>query len=245
MRSPESASRVDQELETLIRARYPIIYVVSWEEKRVEDALRAITARRGKRIFAWTVTQGMVVSPTGSDDARASRCGAGRGRCSRTEPAVFLLKDFHAFISDVAVTRRLRDLTTALKTSYKTLVILAPILKLPLRAGKGDHGRRLCPPDRWRTWIASSRGSSSPSRGTRRSIWRSRRGGARAASGGGARPDRERGGERLRSLPGGEATLRRRRDPLREAADHPQERHCSSTTAPEARLAATSAGWTC
>ena len=32
-------SAVNKELETLIRARYPIIYVVSWEEKRVEDAL--------------------------------------------------------------------------------------------------------------------------------------------------------------------------------------------------------------
>ena len=53
-------SRVDAELETLIRARYPLIYVVSWEEKRVEDALRAISANRGKRMFVWTVTQGMV-----------------------------------------------------------------------------------------------------------------------------------------------------------------------------------------
>ena len=39
-------SQVDQELETLIRARYPLIYVVSWEEKRVEEALRAISANR-------------------------------------------------------------------------------------------------------------------------------------------------------------------------------------------------------
>ncbi|MES4792450.1 MAG: ATPase, partial [Chloroflexota bacterium] len=58
-------SRVDQELETLIRARYPIIYIVSWEEKRVEDALRQISKERGKRIFVWTVTQGLVASPTG------------------------------------------------------------------------------------------------------------------------------------------------------------------------------------
>ena len=61
-------SEVDQELETLIRARYPLIYVVSWEEKRVEDALRAIAPRRAKRMFVWTVTQGLVFSPTATDD---------------------------------------------------------------------------------------------------------------------------------------------------------------------------------
>jgi ATP-dependent 26S proteasome regulatory subunit len=124
-------SRVDQELETLIRARYPIIYVVSWEEKRVEDALRAITTRRGKRIFTWTVTQGMVLSPTGTDDRTREPLAALDYVMHSQEPAVFLLKDFHAFISDVTITRRLRDLTSALKTSYKTLVILSPTLKLP------------------------------------------------------------------------------------------------------------------
>jgi ATP-dependent 26S proteasome regulatory subunit len=122
---------VDRELETLIRARYPIIYIISWEEKRVEDALRAITAGRGKRMFVWSVTQGMVLSQTGTDDRTREPLAALDYVMSSNDPAVFLLKDFHAFITDVSVTRRLRDLTTALKTSYKTLVILAPTLKLP------------------------------------------------------------------------------------------------------------------
>ena len=60
-------SQVDQELETLIRARYPLIYVVSWEERRVEEALRTISSNRGKRMWVWSVTQGLVNSPTGKD----------------------------------------------------------------------------------------------------------------------------------------------------------------------------------
>ena len=51
-------SKNETELETLIRARYPIIYVVSWEEKRVEDALRNIARERNKKLNIWTVTQG-------------------------------------------------------------------------------------------------------------------------------------------------------------------------------------------
>ncbi len=39
-------SKADSEISTLIRARYPIIYVVSWEERRVEDAVREIAPAR-------------------------------------------------------------------------------------------------------------------------------------------------------------------------------------------------------
>ncbi len=125
------ASTVDQELEILIRARYPLIYVVSWEEKRVEDALRAISTNRGKRMFVWTVTQGLVTSPTARDKNTRQPMAVLDYIEQSTEPAVFVLKDFHPFITDTDITRRLRDLTYSLKTSYKTLVVLAPTLKLP------------------------------------------------------------------------------------------------------------------
>jgi ATP-dependent 26S proteasome regulatory subunit len=129
-------SKVDQELETLIRARYPLIYVVSWEEKRVEEALRVISSNRGKRMFVWTVTQGLVNSPTARDKQTRPPMAALDYIESSTEPAIFVLKDFHAFITDTEITRRLRDLTYALKTSYKTLIILAPTLKLPAELEK-------------------------------------------------------------------------------------------------------------
>ncbi len=38
-----------QEIEILIRARYPVVYVVTWEESRVEDALAQIARRRDKK----------------------------------------------------------------------------------------------------------------------------------------------------------------------------------------------------
>ena len=126
---PQSA--VDTELETLIRARYPIIYIVSWEEKRVEDALRAITQARGKKMYQWTVTQGMVVNPANRDEATRDPLAALDFVMSSRDQAVFLFKDFHPFLNDTGLVRRLRDLTYALKTSYKTLILLSPVLKLP------------------------------------------------------------------------------------------------------------------
>ena len=35
--------------------------------ENVKIALRAISANRGKRMFVWTVTQGLVASPTARD----------------------------------------------------------------------------------------------------------------------------------------------------------------------------------
>ncbi len=121
----------DTELETLIRARYPIIYVVSWEEKRVEDALRALSQARGKKMYQWTVTQGMVLDPRSRDEGTRDPLAALDFVINSRDQAVFLFKDFHPFLNDVALVRRLRDLTYALKTSYKTLVMLSPLLKLP------------------------------------------------------------------------------------------------------------------
>ena len=124
----------------LIRARYAIIYVVSWEEDRVERYLREIAERRKKNLFVWTVTQG--ISKSGAEPQRA-KAGAGNTAdplaaldavIQHVEPAIYLFKDFHRFSCDdrcnIAVIRRLRDLAHHLRDTYKTLVIVAPSLRI-------------------------------------------------------------------------------------------------------------------
>ncbi|MBC7805601.1 MAG: AAA family ATPase [Akkermansiaceae bacterium] len=117
---------VDVELENLIRARYPLIYIVSWEEKRVEESIREVCQRRGKKMVVWTFTTGMAGNLASKDPIAALDYVI-----NAPDQTVFVLKDFHPFIGDVAVTRRLRDLVYALKQSYKTVVLLSPLLKLP------------------------------------------------------------------------------------------------------------------
>ena len=127
----EILTSVDQELETLIRARYPIVYVVSWEERRVEKALRDICQRRGKKLVQWTITTGL-----GGNIGARDPIAALDQVLSATDQSVFLLKDFHPFMNDHVVIRKLRDLVYALKTSYKTLILLSPMLKLPVELEK-------------------------------------------------------------------------------------------------------------
>src|SRR3989442_12316739 len=47
------------ELDTLIRARYPLIYLVSWEEQRLDAILQDLAAQHGKVLFGWSITRGL------------------------------------------------------------------------------------------------------------------------------------------------------------------------------------------
>ena len=124
------------EIETLIRARYPILYVVSWEEARVEQVLRSIATQRNKQLFCWSVTAGLYKSgltqPTARPKGLADPVEALDAVIEHKEPAIYLFKDFHPFMRtrdcNIAVVRKLREVALALNDSYKTLVVCAPVL---------------------------------------------------------------------------------------------------------------------
>ncbi len=140
--APAAVTSKEGELETLVRARYPLIYIVSWEERRVEGLLAGLTGRRGKRLFMWTCTDGVQVLEAGgmapADPAARDPLAALDFILACRESAVFLLKDFHPYFDDSRPTstthqviRKLRDLTRLFKESHKTLVLLSPVLRFP------------------------------------------------------------------------------------------------------------------
>ena len=95
-----SLHRLD-ELNTLTRAKYPIIYIVSWEERRIEDMLRQVAIGRRKKLYGWTLTNGIVpldvvqthpIDPSTRDPLNALDFVA-----QSQEAAIFVLKDFHPF----------------------------------------------------------------------------------------------------------------------------------------------------
>ncbi|MCX5731839.1 MAG: hypothetical protein NTY18_10940, partial [Deltaproteobacteria bacterium] len=61
--SPQTAGaeqpRFVRELDTLVRARYPLIYMVSWEEQRLDAILDELAKRHGKALLSWSVTRGL------------------------------------------------------------------------------------------------------------------------------------------------------------------------------------------
>jgi len=130
-----------REIDILIRARYSLLYVVSWEEGRVLAALKEIVVGQDKHFYTWSETMGLRSSTRqltpGSAEAR-TRDPMNVLDAIRTnaDPAVYVLKDFHVFLSPnyphaSAVIRKLRDLADALHTAYTTVVLLSPVLQLP------------------------------------------------------------------------------------------------------------------
>ncbi len=133
-----------RELETLIRAKYPLLYILSAEEQRVEALLRQVAGERGKKLLGWTVTDGIqdlasaksvVLEPMVRDPIAVLDWIA-----DSDENAIFILKDFHSYMDDTRqpvdpdralVIRRLRDVVNALKESRKTVVLLSPVCVLP------------------------------------------------------------------------------------------------------------------
>ncbi|HEX4462947.1 MAG TPA: AAA family ATPase [Polyangia bacterium] len=120
------------EVEDLIKARYPLIYIVSSEERRVEEKLRQIALRRERVLAAWSITRGFVKlqgefrggdvrDPIKALDHIAGFDG----------PGIFVLRDFHAYVDNPTVVRKLRDLAHDLKESKKNVLLLSPLLKVP------------------------------------------------------------------------------------------------------------------
>jgi len=137
----------EQTLELLIRAKYPLLYIISSEERRVEELLRAVAARRHKQLFSWTVTDGIADISTpksvsinaGARDPLQMLDAIGNSK----ESAIFVLKDLHPFLDttrapleNAIVIRKLRDVVNRLKESRKTLILLSPILTFPAELEK-------------------------------------------------------------------------------------------------------------
>ena len=127
------------DLETLIRARYPIIYIVSGEELRVQNLLLEIARKRQKKVFEWSCSTGIVPAGTSIQSQRQRNpttkdpLAALDQVIEQVEPAIFLFKDFHPFLtkSNFAITRKLKEIALHLKNSYKTILLVSPVLELP------------------------------------------------------------------------------------------------------------------
>jgi AAA+ superfamily predicted ATPase len=130
--------RFVQELDTLIRARYPLVYLVTSEEQRLEAVLGELAQAHGKALLAWSVTRGFrrldagkgVPEEAGKEPIRDPVAALARIE-KLSEPSLVVLEDYHPFLSDPAVVRAVRDLARALKATYTTVFLLSPVLVMP------------------------------------------------------------------------------------------------------------------
>ena len=132
-------TKCDKEIDILIRARYPLIYLVSWEETRILERLKEMAEARRKRLFLWSITRGIFLledDPSKVDESTRDPLNALSFVEKTTDPALFVFLDFHSFLNDQTVIRKLRDLVNNLKSTYETLIIISPVLTVPIELEK-------------------------------------------------------------------------------------------------------------
>lgn len=125
-----------EQLDCLIRARYPLLYVVTWEEERARRFVQQLASQHGKNAYEWSITDGLRSFAGSADTLNASArtrepLAALNEILQANVDAIYMLKDFHKFIEAPEITRQLRDLSFILRHTRKTVLIVSPVLTLP------------------------------------------------------------------------------------------------------------------
>lgn len=123
-----------EEFTLLLRACYPLIYIPTNEEERVEKAIATATEKLGKRnVYIWDFVNGYQENPNNKGFGKRNPLQALEFITNMPEKAggVFILRDFQRFLDDIAVSRELRNLARILKSQPKNIIIIAPQVELP------------------------------------------------------------------------------------------------------------------
>ncbi len=90
-----------------------------------------------KVLYHWSIVQGMaryrpgLTVPVEGKKGTKDPLTALREVFDISEPAIFVFRDFHEFMTDPNVKRFLRDVSAALRHSLSTAILLSPILRIP------------------------------------------------------------------------------------------------------------------
>ncbi len=125
-----------KELALLVDSHYPIIYLDTYEEGRATEVLGLVAQDLNIPFYIWSATEGL---------AR----GGGAPMYNTQEPAqvlaqmsgmegdgLFLLKDFHKYLGQDIIGRKLRDLSQDFRRARRSIVISAPVDSVPVELEK-------------------------------------------------------------------------------------------------------------
>jgi SpoVK/Ycf46/Vps4 family AAA+-type ATPase len=122
------------ELALFLKARYPIIYIHTIEEDRVEYVIRKnVKMNLNRSIYSWDFVDGYTNNPNNQGFGKRNPLQALElvERLNAETPALFLLKDFNRFLSDLSISRKLRNISRILKLQPKTIIIIGSDLNIP------------------------------------------------------------------------------------------------------------------
>jgi SpoVK/Ycf46/Vps4 family AAA+-type ATPase len=122
------------EFVLLLKARYPIIYISTNEEERIEYLIRYCTKKYVVRTYySWDFVDGYQGNPNDKGFAARNPVEALDliDKLTPDTASLFVLKDYDNFLKDFSVIRKLKNLSRSLKTQPKNIVIISPEVNIP------------------------------------------------------------------------------------------------------------------
>lgn len=136
-------------LSQLLKARFPLLYVQSFEEERVLRTVGKISGdpalmRTPRDVVTWSATEGLVGDGIGKVSGSEDPAKALSIVSRIDEPSVVVMRDLHTHLgignrpADPGVVRLLRDIAQSFKVGSvaRTLMLLSPVLQIPTELEK-------------------------------------------------------------------------------------------------------------
>lgn len=131
-------------LALLFRARFPVLYIESFEEPRVLDEIRAVATdqtvmRTVRPLYVWSTIRGFVGPDGKAEGGTTDPKKALDWMLRQQNPGVFIMLDLHAHLgddhrpADPTVVRLLREVSATFQSgaTARALVIVAPLRRIP------------------------------------------------------------------------------------------------------------------
>jgi len=136
--TPKPSMSVEEEpLRSIHRMKFwaasnvPIIYITSWEEERVEGAIKKISEELGKQVICWSCTSGLTKEGRKLPQSTEDPLVALDYILQEREPTSFIFYDFHHYMkpgADIRYIRKMREVAKALRVNPHTLFIICTVL---------------------------------------------------------------------------------------------------------------------
>ena len=133
-----------ENLGGLLKARFPFIYIPTWEEERAVQMICDVAHEQEivktlRKVFVWTQTNGWTDENGGQIKSTADPTAAIQFINAVNENAVFIFKDFHVYFGvrnrsvEYGIIRKLRDTIPTLKNGKmrKNVIFISPELLIP------------------------------------------------------------------------------------------------------------------
>jgi AAA+ superfamily predicted ATPase len=125
--------KLDEQLDIYLRARFPLMLLVTTEEERAILTIKAVCERTQRACLTWDVADYFQWLYAGGSLPTARDPLTALEQIDKAEDrnTLFVLKDFHDTWSNPQVKRKLRNVAHRLRFSKKSILITAPAATVP------------------------------------------------------------------------------------------------------------------